>query len=338
MLNIVSVLNEDRHRTPQTLRLTKTGLKEVYGQLIFSGYDTSRFTENSISFTMADDVTRDLVVALQSISYSGSSSATLLSSSIDIFIDSTDPNIWLPDDVCDAFESAFGLTLDNTTGLYLVNETHRNTLLDDDAEVAFTLSDVSSGGSTVTVTLPYAAFDLTAEYPLVANTSYYFPLKRASNSTQYTLGRTFLQEACVTSENHIQYSAWHSITDCLQLSLSRLRARRVQRISVRVERGRRGEHRHHHIHGRSLDHERKLFYIGEFTIIIIIIGKIKPERRGNSWDRGWLRGRGHPRRRPNRLRHPPQEKKVDEGRLHSGSTRAWTRRVCPQGPSLQLGD
>ncbi|KAI0552412.1 aspartic peptidase domain-containing protein [Xylaria curta] len=183
----------------------KYRLKQVYGQLILSGYDTSRFEENSASFSMADDITRDLVVVLQSISYSGSTSATLLSDPIDIFIDSTDPNLWLPEDVCDAFEMAFGLTLDNTTGLYLINETYHNTLLNSDAEVTFRISDVNSGGDAVRIVLPYAAFDLTAEYPLVENTSYYFPLKRAANSTQYTLGRTFLQEAYLTAdyERHV---------------------------------------------------------------------------------------------------------------------------------------
>ncbi|KAI0453356.1 aspartic peptidase domain-containing protein, partial [Xylaria acuta] len=178
----------------------KYRLKQVYGQLILSGYDTSRFVENSASFSMADDVTRDLVVVLQSISYSGSTSATLLSEPVDIFIDSTDPNLWLPEDVCDAFETAFGLTLDSTTGLYLVNETYHNTLLNSDAEVTFRLSDVNSGGEAVRIVLPYAAFDLTAESPLVENTSYYFPLKRAANSTQYTLGRAFLQEAYLSAD------------------------------------------------------------------------------------------------------------------------------------------
>lgn len=151
---------------------------------------------NSVSFTMADDITRDLVVALQSISYSGSTSMTLLSNPIDIFIDSTDPNLWLPPDACDAFEKAFGLTLDSTTGLYLVNDTHHNALLDANPQVSFRLSDVKAGGDTVSITLPYAAFDLTVEQPFVANTSRYFPLKRANSSTQYTLGRVFLQEAC----------------------------------------------------------------------------------------------------------------------------------------------
>ncbi|KAK4199485.1 aspartic peptidase domain-containing protein [Triangularia verruculosa] len=170
-------------------------LKQVYGQLVFSGYDTSRFRENSVSFSLAEDITRDLVVVVQSISYSGSNSATLLSDPVEMFIDSTDPNIWLPDEACRAFEEAFGLRLDQESGLYLVNETHRNRLLDSDAQVSFRLSDVRSGGDTVTIVLPYAAFDLTVEAPLVANSSHYFPLRRANSSSQYTLGRTFLQEA-----------------------------------------------------------------------------------------------------------------------------------------------
>lgn len=198
MRSIVSGLIDLTMYYGLTLYPVTTGLKQVYGQLIFSGYDTSRFEENAVSFTMADDITRDLVVALQSISYSGSNSATLLSDPINIFIDSTDPNLWLPGDACDAFEKAFGLKLDGKTGLYLVNETQHDMLLNSNPEVSFRLSDLKSGGDTVTIVLPYAAFDLTAKYPLVDNTSYYFPLKRASNSTQYTLGRTFLQEAYVT--------------------------------------------------------------------------------------------------------------------------------------------
>ncbi|KAK0751397.1 hypothetical protein B0T18DRAFT_426041 [Schizothecium vesticola] len=59
----------------------------------------------------------------------------------------------------------------------------------------FRLSDVRSGGETVTVVLPYAAFDLVAKNPLVDETTHYFPLKRANSSKQYTLGRVYLQEA-----------------------------------------------------------------------------------------------------------------------------------------------
>jgi hypothetical protein len=177
-----------------------TGLKHVYGQLIFSGYDTSRFLQNTVSFTMAGDVTRDLVVSLQSIIYSGSTQRPLLSSSINVFLDSTDPFLWLPAEACRAFESAFGLVLDSATGLYLVNDSHHSSLILANAEVTFRLSDVSDGGDVVNIVLPYRAFDLTAKYPLVETTSYYFPLRQAANESQYTLGRTFFQEAYLTAD------------------------------------------------------------------------------------------------------------------------------------------
>ncbi|KAJ5461729.1 uncharacterized protein N7458_003281 [Penicillium daleae] len=151
-------------------------LKQVYGQLIFSGYDTSRFVENSVSFTMAGDITRDLVVYLQSISYSGSTSATLLSDPILTFIDSTDPNLWMP-------------------GVSATPSRRPSGLQWTPRVVSFRLSDVATGGAAVTITLPYNAFALTAKAPLVNSSSHYFPLKRAANSTQYTLGRVFLQEA-----------------------------------------------------------------------------------------------------------------------------------------------
>lgn len=174
------------------------GLKKVYGQLIFGGYDTSRFTQNGASFTISGDITRDLVVYIQSISYSGSSESSLLTTPIQVFIDSTDPNIWLPKSVCKSFEDAFGLELDNKTGLYLINDTHHTALLAIDAQVTFRLSDLLQGGQAVNIVLPYSAFDLEAQTPLVNGTNNYFPLKQAANDTQYTLGRTFLQEAYLT--------------------------------------------------------------------------------------------------------------------------------------------
>jgi hypothetical protein len=179
----------------QILTFLQLGLKEVYGQLIFGGYDTSRFTSNPFSFTLAQDVTRDIVVSLQSITYSGTVQVSLLLSPILMFIDSTDPNLWLPETACQQFEMAFGLTLDNATGLYLVNASQHETLLAENAQVSFRLTDSLGGGGAVNIVLPYSAFDLQAEYPIVANTSNYFPLKKAANATQYTLGRTFLQEA-----------------------------------------------------------------------------------------------------------------------------------------------
>lgn len=171
--------------------------KNALGSLILGGYDTSRFADTNSSFTFFSDQTRDLSVGIQSITtnITGFSETNLLSSSIYAFIDSSIAQIYLPASACQAFEAAFGLTYNTTAGLYLVNDTWHSKLLLRNPSVTFTIGNTLSGGETINVTLPYASFDLQAEYPLVANSSRYFPLQRAANDTQYTLGRTFLQEA-----------------------------------------------------------------------------------------------------------------------------------------------
>ncbi|KAL8716371.1 MAG: hypothetical protein Q9220_000278 [cf. Caloplaca sp. 1 TL-2023] len=178
-------------------------LKKAQGSLTLGGYDTSRFTANNLNFTFADDVSRDLVVGVQSIKSSDASGRNreLLPESIYAFIDSTVPHIWLPRDACKAFEDAFGLIYDNSTDLYLVNSTLHDALKQRNPSISFILGNTVQGGDTVNITFPYASFDLEVSSPIVSQPTRYFPLRRADNDTQYTLGRTFLQESYLTVDN-----------------------------------------------------------------------------------------------------------------------------------------
>lgn len=173
----------------------------MLGSLTLGGYDASRRPPNeTITFTFGDDISRDLLVGLQSIEYSDTRTTNkrLLSEGILTFIDSTVPHIWLPLDVCKAFESAFGLQYDNDTDLYLVNSTLHEILTQQNASISFLLGNSVQGGETVNITFPYASFDLQVSSPIVPEPTRYFPLRRADNVTQYTLGRTFLQESYLT--------------------------------------------------------------------------------------------------------------------------------------------
>lgn len=105
---------------------------------------------------------------------------------------------WLPKSVCQSFETAFGLVWNDTAELYLLNETTHSNLLAQNPTFSFTLGASPAGGNTTAITLPYAAFDLS--YTTTDGTSRYFPLKRADNETQYTLGRVFLQESYVVAD------------------------------------------------------------------------------------------------------------------------------------------
>lgn len=178
-------------------------LNQIYGSLTLGGYDSNRFIANNITFPFYTDIERDLTVYLQSISATNTNPSNLLpDGSISIFIDSTVPELWLPESACSAFEDAFGLEYDDNFQRYLLTSSQRDDLLSNDAEVTFTIGPEESGGETVDITFPYAAFDKEVHYPIVVspNTSYYFPLRRAANSTQYTLGRTFLQEAYLIAD------------------------------------------------------------------------------------------------------------------------------------------
>ena len=175
---------------------------KVLGSATLGGYDQGRFAPNSgLSFPFGSDQTRDLLVGIQTITKTNSSGSTdLLPNGIYAAIDSTVAQIYLPQAAVTAFENAFSLTLDPTSGLYLVNDSLHTALVAENASVVFTLGTDTSGGETVKITLPYASFDLTADSPLVANSSRYFPLHLASNDSEYTLGRTFMQEAYLTAD------------------------------------------------------------------------------------------------------------------------------------------
>lgn len=174
---------------------------EVYGSLTLGGYDSNRFTPTETTFGFYQDIGRDLLVNLKSVTSNTSSPSALLpDGQISIYLDSTVSTIWLPESACEAFESAFNLTYNSTIQRYLVNDTLHEALLDSNPSITFTLAN--NNGSEVDITLPYAAFDLTLSFPLVANgtTSRYFPLQRAANESQYTLGRTFFQEAYLVAD------------------------------------------------------------------------------------------------------------------------------------------
>lgn len=180
------------------------------GTLTLGGYDASKFTPNDVAFTMASDISRDLVVGLQSITFSDATTTNdelLSTGGILTFIDATIPHIWLPVEACQAFEDSFGIEWNSTIERYLVNDTLHNELQKQNASVSFIIGNAVEGGSTVNITFPYASFDLNISAPFVDTTQYYFPLRQAANSTQYTLGRTFLQEAyLIVNYEHTNFS------------------------------------------------------------------------------------------------------------------------------------
>ena len=175
-------------------------LKQVFGSLTLGGYDSSRFTPNSLTIAFTgDDPLNMLQVSVQDIIAKDQNGATsdLLTVPIKAKIDSTIAMIWLPILVCQAFEKAFGLKWDASSELYLVNDDLHSALLQQNASVTFTLANQAKGGQTVDIILPYKSFDLQVKAPRrgIKQSSRHFPLKRSTNDSQNALGRAFFQEA-----------------------------------------------------------------------------------------------------------------------------------------------
>ncbi|CAN9285744.1 unnamed protein product [Alternaria alternata] len=174
--------------------------------LVFGGYDRTRLSEQGgVSISMPSKQNNTLAVGVNSITYKPDQeleanrfSFTNKTGGFPATIDSTFPYLILPDEVCDEFVTAFGLTFDRDTQLYTVNETSHEQNLRLDASVTFKISanpDVESTKFT-SIVLPYSALDQQASWPFYSSQTRYLPIRRTENG-KFVLGRTFLQEAYI---------------------------------------------------------------------------------------------------------------------------------------------
>lgn len=171
------------------------------GSLTIGGYDQARFKPNKLNLAIGGFKDQNLPVTLESITVENSLVGILSmlpnAKPINTIIDSTVSQMWLPQGVCDQMAKAFGLTYDQVTGLYLVNNTIHDQLRDLNPSITFNVGGQDSSSPNTNIVLPYAAFDLQASLPLYNTSTNYFPLKVAKNESQQVLGRAFLQEAYV---------------------------------------------------------------------------------------------------------------------------------------------
>lgn len=189
---------------------------QALGSLTLGGYDTERFIPNNLSFALAADTTRDLIAGLQRISTRSidqvDQDTELMGNGIYILLNSFVPDLWLPVEVCRAFEHAFGLTYNQTAEMYFVNDTLHKNLLSRDPNITFTFGLEATGGETIDIVMQYRSFDLLFEDPKTGHQTRYFPLKRAQTAFTYTLGRTFFQDAYIVADyNHFNFSISQTI-------------------------------------------------------------------------------------------------------------------------------
>jgi hypothetical protein len=177
---------------------------ESFGSLTFGGYDSSLVNMDEaltgVNFTRLFNG-NELTLTVKSIKVGDQTSN---STGLVAQLDSTVPDIWVPQPIYQLFEEKFDLQWNDDFDMYIVSEEQRDRLQAEDTSVSFELTASEPDSSrSVTITLPYSAFDHEVKFPLANitdgdTTLHYFPLKRIPNYTtgfQIFLGRTFFQEA-----------------------------------------------------------------------------------------------------------------------------------------------
>ncbi|KAF4554429.1 Hypothetical protein D9617_4g001830 [Elsinoe fawcettii] len=171
--------------------------QSVPASLTLGGVDTSRFIPTALSIPFSSSASSQLEVSLTSITTTNTENgtATLFTEPLTLSIDSTIPELVLPQSLCDTLATTFNLDYDNETNLYSRSYSYDNRLDRVTASLSFTFTSPSSSAPSQVINLPYGAFRLS--HPLASSFSGYFPIRRAS-SPPYILGRVILQEAYLT--------------------------------------------------------------------------------------------------------------------------------------------
>jgi hypothetical protein len=209
----------------ETYNNSQTGSR-THGSLVFGGFDSKRFIPNKAKFRFYEDVENPHMVDLTQIDISGAISPGFTSSikpnitgplrdtrfprATMVKIDSNQPYMYLPENVCKsiakAFQLQFNVTIyrDTVTDQNKVNrrfvidnQTHK-TLMDNEASITLWLASLTEPTQKVDITLSYESLALYNGFPLGTGDRY-LPIKTGTNNF-FSLGRAFLQEAYLISD------------------------------------------------------------------------------------------------------------------------------------------
>ncbi|KAI0409106.1 aspartic peptidase domain-containing protein [Xylaria palmicola] len=180
------------------------------GSLYFGGYDQNRVVGDILTET--DDYTKAISLSDIAITVVDGSSPwdfeskngllaanndSISTGGIKVSVDGCSPYLTLPKSTCDAIADHLPVTYNKDLGLYIWQEDKPkySQIVSSASTLDFTFL-AGSNTQHVTISVPFRHLNLTLTEPLVDSDQQYFPCFTGSTS-QYTLGRAFLQDAFV---------------------------------------------------------------------------------------------------------------------------------------------
>jgi hypothetical protein len=195
--------------------------------LIFGGYDTSRFINDTlieVSRSFSDqesgntftkpNITLQVLGADVLIDKKSIRSSYASNQIAKINLDSTRPTTVLPLYFCSVFlEEGLGLHVDNTSGLYLIDvETHQK-LVKKNPTFRFNVTTPnyyewdSARTTSINIDFSYQEMLLNKTYPSLGFNTYYIPIQCSTNFNEYAFGRAFMQKVYLIATHSKYYFA-----------------------------------------------------------------------------------------------------------------------------------
>lgn len=152
--------------------------------LVLGGYDATRLDPKTTlqldirNTSVADAYEFEVYISsIAIVSETNTEPSGYVEVDVPAYIYSVVPGVRLPLAVCKAFEDKLRLKWDELAKLDLLHPNEHNWLLETNPSIVVTISFSRNGKpGNRNFTLPFSAFDLRADYPLVENQTGYFPL------------------------------------------------------------------------------------------------------------------------------------------------------------------
>lgn len=139
------------------------------GSLTLGGYDAARGNvDHVLTSDLALESDRDIQLVLTAIKI-GDNEMSLARA--DYFIDSVVPEIWLPQDICNALQDKFGLLYEEIYGIYYVNDSQHDALQALAPTMTLALQAPGDAQNRTDITLSYNSFDQMPSYSLATLTA-----------------------------------------------------------------------------------------------------------------------------------------------------------------------
>jgi hypothetical protein len=172
--------------------------------LVFGGYDRSRLVSDPFPYDSNGNFEVEIMDIAMGVAEGISPVENLTlggrlgsNGNFNLKIDPLSPYMYLPSAVCQAMVEGLPVTYDDGLGLYLWNtdDPAYEAIIDSPLYLDFQFYGL--GSSNNSIKLPMTLFDLTLTAPIKSKDTPYFPCRHTASSSDYALGRAFLQGAFI---------------------------------------------------------------------------------------------------------------------------------------------